>query len=208
MYILFDRRLLKDKKNNCLLTVDGTDYDIAELVRTFYSHKIQYSALRYEVALSILTGDICWISGPYEAGSWPDIKVFRDSLMSHLEKGERAEADDDYIGEHPQWVKCPKGFANLEETEYIQQRCRNCQETVNKRLKQFGVLKQKYRYDLRLYGDVVRACAVLTQFAIDDGDKLFACGYNDHYNHSRGEKRRCPFSDEDSVGKNDDGTSM
>ena len=126
---------MKDKKNNCLLTVDGTDYDIAELVRTFYSHKIQHSALRYEVALSILTGDICWISGPYESGSWPDIKIFRDSLMSRLEKGERVEADDGYIGEHPQWVKCLRGFAKLESTEYIQQRCRNRQETANKRLK-------------------------------------------------------------------------
>ena len=117
------------------MTIDWIDYEIAELGRSFYSHKFQHSALRYEIALSILTGDICWVNGPYEAGRWPDIKVFRDSLMSHLEKGERVEADDGYIGEHPQWVKCPKGFANLEETEFMQQRCRNRQETVNKRLK-------------------------------------------------------------------------
>ena len=59
--------------------------------------------------------------------------------MSHLEKGERVELDNGYIGEHPQWVKCPKGFANLEETEYMQQRCRNREETVNKRLRQLSV---------------------------------------------------------------------
>ena len=45
------------------------------------------------------------------------------------------EADDGCIGEHPQWVKCLKGFVNLEETEFMQQRSRNCQETANKRLK-------------------------------------------------------------------------
>ena len=118
------------------------------------------------------------------------------------------EADDGYIGEHPQWAKCRKGFANLEETEYMQQRCRNRQETVNKRLKQFGVLKQRYTYDLRLHCVVFRACVVLTQLAVDDGDKLFICGYNDHYNHSRGEKRICSFSSEDSDGKSDDGTSL
>ena len=190
-----------------MLTVDGTDYEGPELGRTFYSHTFKRSALRYEIALSILTGDICWINGPYEAGSWPDIKIFRDSLMSHLEKGERVEADDGYIGEHPQHVKCPRGFCNEETTEYMQQRCRNRQETVNKRLKQFGCLKQRYRHDLRLHGEVFRACAVLTQLAIDDGDKLFECGYNDHYNHSRGEKRRCSLSGEDSDGKSDDGTS-
>ena len=95
-------RLLKDKGNYCLITVDGTDYEIAELGRSFYSHKFQYSALRYEIALSILMGDMCWVNGPYEAGRWPDIKVFRDSLMSQLEKGEMVEADDGYIGEYPQ----------------------------------------------------------------------------------------------------------
>ena len=76
------------------MTVDGTDYAIAEHGRFFYSHKFKHTALRYEIALSILTGDICWVNGSYEAGRWPDIKVFRDSLMSHLEKGERVEADD------------------------------------------------------------------------------------------------------------------
>ena len=47
-------------------------------------------------------------------------KSIYDSLMSHLEKGERVEADGSYIGEYSQWVKCPKGFANLEETEFMQ----------------------------------------------------------------------------------------
>lgn len=45
--------------------------------------------------------------------------MFRDSLMSHLGKGERVKADDGYTGEHPQWVKCPKNFANFEETEFM-----------------------------------------------------------------------------------------
>ena len=92
---------MKNKKNDCLFTVEGTDYDTAELGRTFYSHKIKRLALRYEIALTILTGDMCWVSGPYKAGSWLDIKIFRDSLTSHLEKGERVEVDDGYIGEYP-----------------------------------------------------------------------------------------------------------
>ena len=58
------------------MTVDGINYKIAELVRYFYSHKFQYLALRYEIAFSVLTGDICWVSGLNEARRWPDIKVF------------------------------------------------------------------------------------------------------------------------------------
>ena len=68
----------------------------------------------------------------------------------------------------------------------MQQRCRNCHEMVNKRLKWFGVLNQRYMHNLRIHAEVFRACVILTQLAINDCDKLFSCGYNDHYNHSRG----------------------
>ena len=44
---------------------------------------------------------------------WPDIKIFRDSLITFLEDGERVEADDGYIGEAPDKVKCPASFVNL-----------------------------------------------------------------------------------------------
>ena len=61
---------------------------------------------------------------------------------------------------------------------------------------------------LRMHVEVFCACAVLTPLAINDGDKLFACGHNDHYNHSRGEKKRCSFSVEDSDGKSNDSISL
>ena len=97
-----------DKGNDCLMSVDGTDFRIAEHGKKFYSFKFKKSALRYEVALCILTGDIVWINGPYEPGVWNDIAIFRDGIMHHLEDGERVEADDGYLGEAPKYVKCPK----------------------------------------------------------------------------------------------------
>ena len=75
--------------------------------------------VRYEVCICILTGDIVWINGPYQCGTWPDISIFRDSLKSFLAPNERVEADDGYIGEAPENVKCPKSFTNPAETEYV-----------------------------------------------------------------------------------------
>ena len=69
--------------------------------RFCYSHKFGHSGLRYEVGISILSGDICWINGPYEVGRWNNISIFRDSLMSHLDNSEKVEEDDGYSGEHP-----------------------------------------------------------------------------------------------------------
>ena len=127
-----------------MITVDGTDFRIAEQGRKFYSHKFKKSGLRYEVAICILTGDIIWISGPYECGIWNDISIFRDALMTCLEEKERVEADDGYIGEHPRRVKCPRGLCNLPETEAMQQRARNRQETCNKRYKDWGCMAQTW----------------------------------------------------------------
>ena len=161
------------------MTVEGTDFWIAEHGRAFYSHKFKKSGLRYEVCICILTGDIVWINGPYECGLWPDIKVFRDSLLSHLEPNERVEADDGYIGEHPARIKCPKGFANPVENEAMQQRVRNRQETINSRFKQFGAMGQIWRHDIDWHDDAFRAIAVVLQLAINHGEKLFDCSYVD-----------------------------
>lgn len=48
--------------------------------------------------------------------------------MHHLDTGERVEADDGCVGEHPMHTKCPKGFANVPETVYMQQQVRSQQE--------------------------------------------------------------------------------
>ena len=99
--------------------------------------------------------------------------------MSHLGEGERVEADDGYIGEASGCIKCPKSFSNPEETLFMQQRVRNRQETVNKRMKNWGVLKQVYRHRFSGHGDLFTAIAVITQITIDNGEPLFKCGYRD-----------------------------
>ena len=162
------------------MSVDGVDCRAPNLGPAFSSHKFaKKGGLRYEVALCILTGDIVWINGPFPCGEWNDISIFRSSLMSHLEHGERVEADDGYIGEHPRYIKCPAGFANPDITEFMQKRVRSRQETVNKRFKHFEILKQIFRNDLDLHGDAFRASAVITQIVITLGEKLFECGYRD-----------------------------
>ena len=161
------------------MSVDGTDFRVKRKGKRWYSHKYKKGGVRYEVALCILTGDIVWINGPYEAGKWPDISIFRDSLKSHLSPKERVEADDGYIGEAPALVKCPKSFTTREETESMDQRMRNRQETVNKRFKNWEVLAVPFRHEIYRHGDAFRVIAILTQLAINSGEALFSVHYND-----------------------------
>ena len=161
-----------DKGNDCLLSVDGTDFRIPERGRRFYSHKFKKSALRYEVALCILTGDIVWINGLYESGIWNDLMIFQNALQSELGENERVEADDGYVGAHPEYVKCPAGIGNLEETERMQQRLRNRQETINERFKNFECLNVVWRHAIVFHGRAFTAVAIILQLTINNGEKF------------------------------------
>ena len=91
-----------------MLSVDGTDFRVAKSYeKPFYSYKFKKSGLRYEVALCIKTGDICWTAGPYLPGIWNDNMIFNNGLVYQLEAGERCETDDGYRGSAPVYVKLP-----------------------------------------------------------------------------------------------------
>ena len=70
-------------------------------------------------------------------------------------------------------------MGNPEEYLFMQQKVRNRQETVNKRMKNWGALKQVWRHRFTGHADVFRAVAVVTQMSIENGEPLFQCGYRD-----------------------------
>lgn len=166
--------------NDCLVSVDGVDFLTPFHGRRFHSHKFKFgSALRYEIATSIIRGELVWINGPYEPGKWNDISIFRNGIMSELEPGERVEADDGYVGEAPQHVKCPKSIGQLPLTESMQALVRRRHETINKRFKQWAILKQCYRGELHKHCLPFCVVAVATQLAIENGEPLFSVDYED-----------------------------
>jgi hypothetical protein len=150
------------------MTVDGTDFrdpqrGTATKGNAFASHKYaEKSALRYELDVSILGGDLVWIQGPYPAGKFTDIKIFNKVLRHFLDPGERVEANEGYVG-HPNKIKCPQNVGNPAEKWAMQGRVRACRETLNGRLKNWGILSQVYRHYIMRYGEVFRPCAVVTQ---------------------------------------------
>ena len=93
--------------------------------------------LRYELAVDIKTGYLVWINGPFPAGAFPDVTIFRSCLAEELDEDESVEADDGYIGEAPHKVKCPGSVSNQKEKEHMQACTRMRQETINMRIKQW-----------------------------------------------------------------------
>ena len=50
-------------------------------------------------------------------------------------------------------------------------------ETVNRRLKQFKVLGNKFRHELKKHLDCFNACAITTQLSFNRGEKPYSVTY-------------------------------
>jgi hypothetical protein len=170
---------MNDNGSICKVTVDGTDFSIYEPTPfdpIWYSHKINGPALRYEVGLYIQTGWIVWINGPYPAGI-PDLSIARDWLIHELDPNEKYLADGGYC-DGRQYSEMPNGLNNLDQRIKAVVRARH--ETVNRRLKQFGILSQRFRHSRFLHNIVFRAVANITQLSIMMDQPLFDIEYYDN----------------------------
>ena len=178
--INFEDRKIGDIGNDCLLSVDGTDYRLAmNYRREYYSYKFKACGYRYEVGLNIITRDICWWHGPFACGTYNDITIFRSALQHHLEHGERVEADKGYSGAAPQYVKCPGALVKTDpEMVAMQSRLRSRHETCNNRLKKWNILKVPYRHDLTKHQAVFGAIATIVQLSFGS-NPLFQVEYSD-----------------------------
>lgn len=171
--IRWENRFRGDSYQKCLVTVDGVDFQIPEPIpfsSEWYSHKFCGPGLRYEIAIAINTGDIVWFNGPFPAGSFPDIKIFRNKLKLQLGPGEKIIADRGYRGD----IKvCTPDHANSIEHGKVMNQARARHEATNHRLKTWKSLKQVFRHGRQKHYLVFQSAVVLTQIATENGSAPF-----------------------------------
>jgi hypothetical protein len=99
-----------------------------------------------------------------------------------LPPGEKVHADLGYIGE-PSRVVSPLQVDVHDlpgkEAQDIAASVRARHETVNKRFKQFEILKRVFRHDVQHHQPAFGACAVITQMAIERGEPLYKVDYDE-----------------------------
>ena len=131
---------------------------------------------------------MCWVNGPFPAGSNSDLEIFRSGLMTYLEEFERVEANDGYIGEAPLKVRCPKCITTPLERKEMMAVVRMRHETVDRRMKQWRCLKDVFRHGLDFHETCFTFCTVMTQTAISNGEPLFQVDYSDNFDVSDDER--------------------
>jgi len=168
--------LINHGGERCLVTIDGVDFLIYEpspFDRKWYSHKFGSAGLRYELAIIIKMGMIAAITGPFECGRWPDIKIFRYKLKQMLTPGEKVVADRGYRGDTK--ILTPGDAISFDHYNAMN-KARARHETVNGRIKTWGICKFVYRHDIKKHHLVVRGAAVIEMLKMQLGDGPFQVG--------------------------------
>lgn len=158
-----------------VMSVDGTDCRIQEprpFNKNWFSQKFKGAAVKYEVAIDVLTGRCVWINGPFQ-GSKSDIMIFRQGLKNHVPIGKLVIADKAYRGE-PKFVSFPNHLDEASITE-LKKRVRARQETFFGRMKSFAILENTFHHKpvLERHKCCFEAVAVLVQYGIDNRRPLF-----------------------------------
>ena len=147
----------------------GTDFRRLEyrpLETARYSHKFKGPGLRYEVAITIATGYIVHINGPFRCGEWSDLRIARSYLHSYLPTGEGYIADRGYRDRYgPSLTRDEISAEDRPKVNALLAR----HETINRRFKQWSVLSERFRHSENLYGPIFAAIAIITQIEIENG---------------------------------------
>lgn len=157
-----------------VVTVDGTDCRIQEprpFSKTWFSQKYKGPAVKYEVAIDVLSGRCVWVNGPFR-GSKNDVTIYREGLKHLIPPGKFVIADKAYRGDE---TASPPNHLDEEDIAELKKRNRARQETFNSRLKSFKVLDDKFRHKpvMEKHKACFEAVAVLVQYGIDCGFPLF-----------------------------------
>lgn len=161
------------------MVVDGIDLKIREPLKNgfdskWWSHKWNGPALRYEVATCINTGRIVWIHGPFPAGRWADIRIYRLRLKMYLLPGERVWADLGYRGDTTVIHRRCLGDEDcdmLSDLKFARAR----HENINGRMTKSGALCKLWRHDLNKHYLAFYAAAVIYQIETDLWGPNFDC---------------------------------
>lgn len=163
-----------------VMTVDGTHFRTEEPSHpelpkdtSYFSFKHHCAGFNYELGVALRESKLVWMNGPYEAGKYNDIKIFREEgLKAKLQStGKMAIGDHGYRG-YPKLLS----FANSHDTEEVRKfksRARLRQEKYNALLKCFECLNSRFRHSKEKLQACLEAVAVLVQYKMEFGEPLY-----------------------------------
>ncbi len=146
------------------VSVDGTDLLTCESFPfdpKWWSHKLKHSALRYEIGVSLCSGEIVSVYGPFAAGENNDQSIYNTKLVNYVPNGEKVLADRGYGGE-----TIVHGGLLGDRDGSISGKLRAYHETVNGRIKSFLCMQHRWRHSIHKHELCFFAVANIVQIMI------------------------------------------
>ena len=158
------------------LSVDGTHCPIEEprpFSTIWSSHKFGgHAAVNYEIGISISRPKLIWLYGSTQPGAHNDLEVARQELIPALRqygRGRRAMGDGICAALDVTDVISTKNAYDPREIEEFKDRVGSRHECYNKFLKNFQVLKEKFRHELDTHKAHFEAVNTLACYQLDNG---------------------------------------
>jgi DDE superfamily endonuclease len=158
-------------------TIDGTHCKILEPrkhpSKGWFSYKQGGPAFAYEICTAIYHQKIIWVNGPFRPGEYNDILMARaqNGILTMIPDGKKVMGDNGYHGESEK-ITTP----NRHDSELVKRkkgRAMARQETINRRIKSYGVIKGPFRSDPSNHQMVFEAVCVLVQYDLENGSLLY-----------------------------------
>ena len=134
----------------------------------WFGRNFRGAGLRYEIGVSIESGKMVSVNGPYACGENPDVSIFRHRMKKVLSNGEMVVADNGYTDE-----RCLRACDIPNDYKKIHGKIRARHEIVNRRLKQFSILTTTFRNSLELHGCAFHAVANLIHVSMELEENVF-----------------------------------
>jgi hypothetical protein len=161
-------------------SVDGVHFHSEEKAHAtlpkdpgLFSFKHNAAGFLYEIGLSMAESSCVWINGPFEAGTYNDVKVFREKGLYNKLKAtkKRMIADGGYRG-YPKIVSTPNPL-DSEEVKLFKSRARMRHEKFNGTIKTFECLDSRFRHSKERLQTCFEAVVVVVQYMMEMGEPLY-----------------------------------
>ena len=167
-----------DKGRTCKIYHDGVDFKCFNKQNnlrcrpewraypfdpSYNSHKFNGAGLRYGISTCIQTGDIVSCHGPFPAGKWHDLTIYRKYVKPMLLPGEMVKADAGYRGDPT--IRLPDDWVCVSE-KIAKKRAASRHETINGRLEFFRCLRHQFRHNRHKHKYYFYTAAVTTQLML------------------------------------------
>jgi len=140
--------------------------------RKFYSGKHRAHVVKWECAVQINTGRLCWFSDPFK-GRRHDLTILRRSgILDQLQAGEKILGDKAYVGEASLITPFKNKPEGLTQEEMNHNQAVNHERAIIERffgrLKEFRCLKIDWRHSLEKLNWCFVVCLNITNMKLEE----------------------------------------